>query len=158
VTDAVTTVSARGHSGSGIPMVRSAVVLIAVLFVAGCGRKDPYDRQPLTGTVTFQGQPLDKGTIQFLPQDPARAFSAGALIQDGRFQVSREQGLPPGTYRVAITSPAPSKGPAVEPAGAPGLKMPPLGTERIPAAFNTATTLTAEVTADGNNAFEFVIP
>jgi hypothetical protein len=134
------------------------LALLAVVFIAGCGAGDPHGRRPVAGTVTFGGAPLDKGTVQFLPTDPANGFRASALIQDGRFQIPREQGLPPGSYKVAVTSPAPGKGPAIEPTDAPGMKMPPLGTERIPAGYNTATKLTATVTADGPNEFEFTIP
>src|SRR5688572_27305752 len=121
--------------------MRKVLVLLCA-FVVGCGANDRHGRRSLAGKVTFRGEPLDQGTIQFLPSDPANGFTAGALISDGKFQVPREQGLPPGVYRVVLASPAPSGGAPIKPAGAPGMSFPPLGKERIPAAYNTATKLT----------------
>jgi hypothetical protein len=134
-------------------MVGLAVLLVVA---AGCGGpKDPHGRLPLSGTVTFQEQPLDAGTIEFLPLDPNNRFSARTMIAAGKFQVPREQGLPPGTYRVLITSPTQNE--SAEPVGPPGFKMPPLATERIPAQYNKDSKKTVEVKADVENSFDFDI-
>jgi hypothetical protein len=129
----------------------------AAVAAAGCGAaQDPHGRQPVSGTVTFQGTPLDAGTIEFLPPDPGKGLSARTLIRAGKYQVPREQGLPPGTYRVLITSPVGDE--KAEPVGPPGMKMPPLGSERIPARYNTQSKETVEVRAGEENTFDFTIP
>ncbi len=57
----------------------------------------------------------------------------------------------PGKYKVRISSvPVVKIGPGEEPGARP--KMDP---EKVPAKFNTKTTLTKEVTRGGPNAFEF---
>ena len=85
----------------------SATLLVAVALLAGCGSKDkdPYGRRPLSGTITFQGELLESGVIDFLPTGDGHGAGARAMIQVGKYAVPREQGLLPGQYRVVIVSP-----------------------------------------------------
>ncbi len=120
----------------------------------GCGEtKDPHGRQAVSGTVTFQGKPLDHGRIQFLPPDNT-GLNAGALIRDGKYQIPREQGLVPGTYRVEIN--APEQG--APPPGPPGADVVEPARERIPPEFHRDSQRTIEVKADQANKFDFTIP
>jgi len=136
--------------------MRKKIVVVACLLAGvGCATKDPHGREALTGSVTFQGRPLDAGVIEFLPSDPNQGVSARALIQDGRFVISRSQGVPPGTYRVLISSPEPN--PTEGPAGPPGMKMPPPGRDRIPARYNRESRETVVVRSDAANQFDFII-
>jgi hypothetical protein len=135
--------------------MRTVVLLAIALATVGCGAaKDPHGRLPLSGTILLQGKPLDAGTIEFLPSDPKRS-GARTIIRAGKYQVPREQGVPPGTYRVLISSPEPSK--SAEPVGPPGHKLPPLGQERIPLKYNRDSRETVEVKADAENRFDFTI-
>jgi hypothetical protein len=135
--------------------LRKVVLLATLAAVAGCAGKDPYGREGLAGVVTFRGRPLEAGIVEFLPPDPNQGISARALIHDGKFAIPQVQGVPPGTYRVLITSPEPNT--KDEPVGPPGMKMPPLGQERIPAKFNRDSQLTVEVRANDANTFDFKI-
>ena len=132
--------------------------MIATLaIVSGCSEAaDPYGRQSLSGAVTFEGEPLDAGVIDFLPNDSSQAAGARALIQDGNYSVPSGQGLTPGNYRVVITSA--EENTTDPPAGPPGMEMPPPGTERIPPEYNTESQLSIEVTLTGDNQFDFTIP
>jgi hypothetical protein len=97
--------------------MRSQVSVICVaLLVAGvgCGR-DLHDRQELTGTVILAGQPLEDGSIQFVAIDPGSPWRAGATIVDGNYRVPRDQGLPPGDYRVLISAPVDPEATALTP-------------------------------------------
>jgi len=134
----------------------SLLTIAFTLLLCGCGPgRDPHGRQAISGSVTFQGKPLAPGTIQFLPAN-ANESGAGALIREGRYQIPREQGLSPGTYSVAITSPEENTtDPPISPPGHPGVKMPPPGKERIPARFNRDTKLSITVTDSGPNTFDF---
>jgi hypothetical protein len=85
---------------SQVPVVWVALLLAGV----GCGR-DLHDRQELTGTVILDGQPLEDGSIQFLPIEASSPWRAGATIVGGNYRVPRDQGLPPGNYRVLISAP-----------------------------------------------------
>ena len=72
----------------------------------GCSpSKDDLPREPVAGKVTMDGQPLLEGVIQFYPKENATASSVGANaeIKDGAFSIAREDGLVPGSYKVAIS-------------------------------------------------------
>jgi hypothetical protein len=128
----------------------------ALLLLAGCGGTE--DRQALTGKVTFRGQPLHQADIEFMSADKGPAERAGAVVVRGSYEVPREKGLPPGRYRVVVSSGNP---PVTDREGAPGAAVasgpdaPGAARELIPAKYNTATTLTVEVTAAGPNRFDF---
>jgi hypothetical protein len=129
------------------------VVLISSLgLVAGCGG-DPLGRQAVSGTIEFKGQPLDQGRIHFAPTEKGPTES-GATIENGRYEIPRDSGLVPGTYKVTVWS-YDQKGPKVQADDMPGDPGNTQFKERIPAKFNTKTTLTAEVKKDGPNVFDF---
>lgn len=135
-------------------LLRCVAACAGVMLLAGCGPGNPLGRLPVSGTVTFQGKPLDQGTIEFAPED-GRGVASGAVIKDGRYSIPELKGLPPGTYRVRISSAEPSStGPPPEFPGEHKTEA----KERIPAAFNTQSTQTVKVTAGGTNQFDFQIP
>lgn len=72
-----------------------------LLLLVGCGGDR---RQPLEGTVTLDGKPLDEGAISFVPLPGATGPTAGANIAAGRFSIAADQGTFPGTFRVEITA------------------------------------------------------
>jgi hypothetical protein len=122
-----------------------------VLLLTGCG---PADRS-VSGTVTFQGQPLDTGTIQFYQTGASSVVSAGATINGGKYEIPNDHGLKPGTYLVRITSPevggaANAKATFEKPFPA-GLR------ERIPAKYNTQSKLTVDVRAGEKSRFDFTL-
>lgn len=129
-------------------------LLLPVVLVAGCA--DSVDRGPqrhaVTGTITFRGQPLDQGAIQFAPAGPAGKHGGGAIIDDGSYAIPVEKGLPAGTYKVMIFSA--DEGDPV-PGEAPGES--PVSAERIPPEFNVRSDKTVEITPDGENKFDFSI-
>ena len=121
-----------------------------VVLCLGCG--PATDRLSLEGSVTFQDRPLEHGHVTFLTTEGPPGPVCGAVVRDGRFDISSEQGLVPGTYRVLISSPggiAPQT-PEEIAAGASPRAM-----EQLPSRYNTESELTATVTPDGPNQFEF---
>jgi len=76
--------------------------LALCIVLAGCsGSKYRGDKQyPLAGEVTYEGQPVDLGSISFMPQGKGR--STGGVIKDGKYTVPEEKGANAGTYRVEI--------------------------------------------------------
>src|SRR5579871_4133859 len=61
----------------------------------------------VSGKVTVEEEPLEEGTITFIP-DPAKGntsvFFATGVVENGAYRVSTEgkDGVPPGWYRVIV--------------------------------------------------------
>jgi hypothetical protein len=129
---------------------------LVLLTSVGCGgSNDPYARVPISGTVKLDGEPLMRGYLVFEPKS-GEPTQSGGMIQDGSFDVPIEKGPVPGTYSVAIFSGADD--PATSgPGGTPDGSVPAgkLRGERVPRKFNIESTLVREVTADGENKFDF---
>lgn len=130
-----------------------AIWIALVCFVGwGCDQRDPNGKQPLSGTVVWSGAPLANGSIQFVSGSP-QGMRTGALIQNGKFDIAQKDGLVPGEYRVVINSPDNEAEPVpMEEAPGPGIRVSP---ERIPANYNIQTELTADVSGDRDNVFDF---
>jgi hypothetical protein len=130
-----------------------ACAVSAAALVSGCGGDDGPVKYEVTGTVTVNGEPLDEGDIRFLPED-GRGTVGATRITDGAFTLMSEA----GAKRVEIRSAKEREGtgglPRTQP---PGAMMLPgnLRFETIPKMYNQESTLTAEVTSNGENHFEF---
>jgi hypothetical protein len=75
-------------------------VAAACLVLAGCGDDSSLEKHPVSGTVTFQGQPVQEGNVNFRNEQ----YGGGGVIDaTGAFTV--EGGLPAGTYLVYVTPP-----------------------------------------------------
>jgi hypothetical protein len=131
-----------------------ARLLWCCLAVAGCDGVEPSGYR-VSGEVTFQGQPLDHGTINFSPtEDNTGGTVSGAGIKEGRYEVPAATGLQPGKYIVRITS---GEAQPLEEA-APGDSSRVVARERIPPEFNENSNQVIEVQAGGENKFNFQIP
>ena len=137
--------------------MRSASVSLLVLLllaIVGCGgRTSP--RRAVQGEVTLAGAPLDQGTITFFPSTGTAGASGGALIQNGKYALPADKGLEPGKYRVQLSSPKPSTATAEDYAAG---NMPLTAEDRIPPDFNERSKQVIEVTAQGENQFDFAVP
>ena len=77
----------------------AALVGAAVLFAAGCGAAEkPVD---VSGKVTYKGEPVSEGSIQFMEDRTGRGAQV-ELGPGGTYKVS----LLPGEYKVVVTPPA----------------------------------------------------
>jgi hypothetical protein len=134
-------------------MARMLGMALVAGALAGCGGGDDdgLGRRAVSGSVTLAGKPLERGTIQFLPDggDAAKAIGGGAPITDGSYAIAAAEGLPPGNYLVSISAPSGGATAGAEPGSA---KLP---RELVPAKYNTATTLKAQVKSDESNAINF---
>jgi hypothetical protein len=127
-----------------VPLLLGCLVLCS-----GCNAQG---RRALGGSVTFQDRPVDHGTITFLTTSGPPGRVGGGLIRKGRYDIPAAQGLEPGVYRVAISAPGPggTLSPEEIAAGASAKAR-----ETLPAAYNTESTLTIEVKANGSTQFDF---
>ena len=110
--------------------------------VVGCSRSELIE---VTGKVTWEGQPVETGEIIFHPVD-ASATPAAGRIRGGDFKFLTK----PGKKRVDIQAVRKT-----------GKRDPKEGFEItelfISAQYNAETELEADVSADGENHFEFAL-
>jgi len=130
--------------------------VLATLFLAvhsGCGSKSEFPATvPVSGKVTYKGQPVAKGTVTFQPEGGQPA--TGALQPDGTFTLStfaERDGALPGHHKVMII--ANDSDPTLMPGSSPGYKPP---KDLVPKKYAKLDTsgLSADV-AKGNPPFEF---
>lgn len=119
-----------------------AVVLACVPLTGGCGPSGPTT-YPVSGTVTFNGEPLPDGYITFVPED-ASVGPEGSAIENGEFSFRAREG---------------KKKVKIEASRFVGPVNPVMGLtpkeQYIPDRYNVNSELAEEVTADGDNRFTF---
>ena len=134
-----------------LPLARRAtgvgLILVAGL-LAGCGSSGPK-RYGVSGTVTWKGQPVKSGTINFRAEN---GECGGAQITDGKYEIPAAAGLPEGKYQVAISYPNP-KAPAPKEDEAPGEFTEPA--DLLPDRYHENTELTAEINPESSNDVSF---
>lgn len=85
----------------GVPLL---FALSCLVVIGGCSNPEKLGR--VFGKVTFQGQPVSEGMIQFSNSEKG-VYLTAPLKKDGTYEVSMAQGfgLPLGTYEVAVAPP-----------------------------------------------------
>jgi hypothetical protein len=129
---------------------RLALVLISLSLAASVGCGDGENTTTVTGKISFNGQPVTSGIINFLP-DGGRPLGGG-INADSTFSFE----LPPGNYQVRIDSPPPY--PEGWKEGQPPPKLPPRQVPEKYANFNSSG-LTANITGnDDPQTVDFALP
>lgn len=93
-------------------MVREALgglcVIPLVVTFLGCGDGSGLPpRYPVSGTVTYNGKPLERGNVNFTPTDSANGRAASGAISDGQYSLMTHHpgdGALPGSYKVSIVA------------------------------------------------------
>jgi len=87
-----------------------ALAMSGVLLVmTSCSTDDRFglgQRYPVSGTVTYNGNPLEKGSISFVPDDP-KGTGASGVIENGSYTLStggEKDGARAGKYKVIISA------------------------------------------------------
>lgn len=128
------------------------VLLSLVVPLAGCGREYPGPkRYPLSGKVSYDGVPIDMGTISFLPTDADGQRVSGGQILDGVYSFPEERGANAGTYRVEIRW---AKKTGKKYFDSFSQQMEDERKEGLPPRFHEKSELTADV-SDSQTAFDF---
>jgi len=85
-----------------------SVAGVGLSSLPGCGDDTGLDkRYPVSGTVKYKGQPVEKGQINFVAVDKVKQRDAGGLIQGGSYSLTTSMpgdGALPGEYNVTIIS------------------------------------------------------
>jgi len=100
-----------------LPAKFAFLLLAASLPLVGCGGEDGPTRYHVSGTVTYKGEPIPAGTIQFNPDASKnnRGPSGSATIKNGKFDTATGGlGTIGGPHRVTIEAydgqPQPERG------------------------------------------------
>ncbi|QEG33429.1 hypothetical protein [Bythopirellula goksoeyrii] len=110
---------------------------IVFLCVAGCGKsKESEATSVVTGNVSYQGQPLSKGSVLY--QHSSGKTAVSDIKEDGNYRLDAT----PGSHKVAIISREPDK---ENPEGRPRI-IP--GKDLIPAAYGEFRTSGLTATVD----------
>jgi hypothetical protein len=83
-------------------LVRSICVLL--LFFGGCSEPSKWDRIPLQGTATLDGQPID-GAISFRPARGVQGPSVNTELADGQFRFTKSNGPVVGRHDASLLLP-----------------------------------------------------
>jgi hypothetical protein len=170
----------RKYSAQAASLLLAAVCLAALLPLAGCGQKLPATR-PVTGTVRYQGEPVEGATVLFIRGSGKMTegeMAMGKTDASGRFELTTHvgpeteaKGAPLGDYQVVISKHVPPPGMSeseyqalvdaankIAETGAmvPPEQQPPEQVEMFPQySLAGQSGLKASVTADGENDFPF---
>ena len=134
---------------SAVRVAAAVAFLVTASLAAGCGAGDAGAE--VTGTVTYDGKPVEEGGISFNSPDGS-VPSGGGVIKNGKYTATR---VPIGITKVSIT--------AVKVVGqkkaydAPNSPMTPITEPLLPPKYNNATDLRYEVRS-GTQTKDFDLP
>jgi hypothetical protein len=131
-----------------------AVAVCIAVFASGCSKSGP-PRSAISGKITYQGKPIDKGEIVFVSADDTGPM-ASTMIANGAYEIKEEFGPAPGRYIVQIRGFRPTSK-KLPPVPYMTEKSQPTALEQfLPPEFNDQSTLTYEVVS-GPNAKDFAL-
>ena len=120
-------------------LVMAGVLVVAVVCL-GC--RDT-GLATVEGLVTFDGEPVEEGSIVFEPADGAGAAVGGGIV-NGQYRLAGENGVPFGKKIVRISATR-KTGQQVEPM--PGVPLVDEVEQFIPPRYNQNTELTVDISA-----------
>ena len=135
-------------NGYSRPVLFALLGLLA-LGLAGCG---DASRQPLQGSVTLDGRPLEAGYIRFRPEPGSSSPTAGGAVAAGTFAIDRNGGPMAGRFCVEITASRPVGRTTID--IETGERVQDLE-QYLPPRYNSQSELEVEVTPGGGNTFQF---
>ena len=134
---------------------RTVALLLGAWLCGGCNGDDLLSKRcSVTGTVTFDGKPVEEGQILFTPTGKMGSV-AGAAIENGEYYIPREQGPVAGPHKVTITASRKTGEQMKAMPPAPPGQMIDLKEEYIPKKYNEQSTLSISLEAGENSEVDF---
>lgn len=89
------------HRGNRACRVLSVAVFL--MFLSGCG-SETRPRHPVSGTVTYQGKPVEMGSIRFEADASVGDFAPAcyAAITNGKYETNPEDSPTTGKYHIRV--------------------------------------------------------
>jgi hypothetical protein len=122
--------------------------------LSGCGQSGP-PRHEVTGKITFAGEAIEDGVIEFDPLD-GQGTKEGAQILKGEYKIPKDKGLLAGKYKVRIHAGPEASSNKEELPGPTGMQR--NADDRAWPDYNEKSTLTFEVKEGEANKFNFDVP
>lgn len=132
-----------------------SLLTLSVWVAVSGGCSEQVTRVSLSGTVSFDGEPIEDGQIAFEPLGEGKMEFG--IITKGEYTIPKEFGLVPGKYLVRITGNRPT-GKKAEPS--PFLKEGDsleIYEQYIPLEFNTGSKLKVKIEAERELQKDFAI-
>lgn len=139
--------------GTTWSVLLSAALLVCLAGCGGAGNGPP--RVHVEGEATFHGQPIESGSILFIPTDGTTGPSTGTAIESGRYELGHDRGPVIGTLRVEIRADRDFGYDITEPTETVKHIGEPMPENEIPAQYNDDSILTVKTTETGDNNFDF---
>ena len=79
-----------------------AACFITAALMSGCGGDRGPERVVVSGTITYNGKPISRGLIRFVPDAKSSVPSAAAEIVDGQYRAASYGGVAVGTHKIEI--------------------------------------------------------
>ena len=128
---------------------KNTVAILLLSLLTGCGS----GRSPVAGEITFDGKPVQEGTIVFEPTDRQGPATGGKIV-DGKYALTGKAAPLPGKKTVRISA-VQKTGRKMESRFATPKNMIDEVELYIPKIYNTNSTLTCEVSPDGSKTINF---
>ncbi len=124
----------------------AALFLLTTILVVGCGGEEQFGE--LSGSVSYDGTPIDDGAITFFPE---KGPTAGGIIKDGKY--SAKVSLGPAKVKISAGKVIGQK----KVYNTPDSPVMPVKIEILPAKYNQATELQFDI-PPGKQAKDFILP
>lgn len=86
-------------------LVKPLFVLVIIATLFGCSSNEHPELRPVSGTVTYNGEPLDDAIVAFYNENSSR-LASGHTDSEGRFFLTsyeQNDGAIPGDHTVMVT-------------------------------------------------------
>lgn len=133
------------------------LLITGAVFLSGCGAEvdERGQRVGVSGQVTIDGQPLTRGRIVFIGDEGAGAVKATALIENGSYSIDEKRGPLASSARVEIHPELLELGELEVIRSGDRFRKIDIRPIAIPPRYNTRSELAAQISEDGENAFNF---
>lgn len=126
---------------AGVGRALAFAIIAAATVAIGCGGAP--EQTNVTGKITFDGEPVANGQIEFEPQGAGRM--AFAAIADGAYATAKDRGVRPGKYLVRITATRPTGKSAELGAFAADAASAVVNEQFIPTKYNSSSEISVEI-------------